>query len=239
MRVAILQPFYLPYGGVFELVRLADTFVLYDDVQFVAQNWQCRNRIKTANGVQWLSVPVHRDHGQLIRNTKINNARPWGRKHWRSIAQAYARAPHLQLLEHALRPLLEGTWTSLCELNIETFRTLCHMVGVRSEFVRSSDMQLPGGGHERVLAYCRELGATRYVSGPAGRAYLREGEFASSGIAVEYLDFRHPRYDQLHGDFVSHLSVIDMLALLGEDTGKVLAGCGMPVPATEFQEQAT
>jgi hypothetical protein len=239
MRTAILQPFYLPYAGVFELVRLADVFVLYDDVQFVAQNWQCRNRIKTAQGVQWLTVPIHRDHGQLIKDVRVNNSKPWGRKHWRSIAQAYAKAPHVDLLEHELRPLLERRWTSLCELNLTTFRAICDVLGLDRTFLRSSELSLTGKGNDRVLDCCRAVGATSYLSGPAGRAYLREEDFGAAGIALEYLDFEHPTYEQLHGDFVSHLSVLDTLAHLGPDTAAVLEGSGSPVLATEFEETLT
>ncbi len=236
MRLVILQPFYLPYCGVFEQVRLADTFVFYDDVQFVKQNWQHRNQVKTANGPVWLSVPVQRNQGQRIDEARIADDRDWAERHRRTLEQAYAKAPHGRWLLDALGPLYEKPWEKLVDLNIETFTVLCGLLGVDAELRRSSEWALPGSGHERVLAYCRELGATSYLSGPAARSYLDEPSFAEAGVQLEYLAFDHPTYPQIHGEFVPYLSVVDLLANVGPEAGALLAGCGRAVPVEEWSD---
>lgn len=235
MRLVILQPFYLPYPGVFELVRLADTFCFYDDVQFVRQGWQQRNRIKTQGGEQWLTVPVLHEHGQLIKDVLIDNRRSWETKHLRSLHQAYAKAPHRELLLGTLSPILSAGWKHLAGLNIATFRALCNILGVDARFSRSSELSLPGRASARVLAYCQQFGASRYLSGPAGRSYLDEAAFAEAGIQLEYLQFNHPRYAQLHGSFVPYLSAVDLIANAGQSARKLLTGSGRPVLAAEYE----
>ena len=230
-RSVILQPFYLPYGGVFELVRLADVFVFYDDVQFVPQHWQTRNRIKVAGGTQWLTVPVKRRHGQSISEARIVTTANWTRKHRTAIELAYAKAPHLASLESLFDGVYEKDWENLVDLNIAAFRLLAGLLGLQAEFRKSSELALPGRGSDRVLAYCRALGATRYLSGPSGRDYLDEASFATAGVELEYHRFEHPFYSQLHEPFVPGLSVVDLLANEGPAAGKILKGCGSAVPA--------
>jgi hypothetical protein len=93
-RVAILQSNYIPWVGYFDIISRVDEFVIYDVVQFTKNDWRNRNRIKTAGGLQWLTIPVVTSgrFGQSVAETRIA-ARDWTVKHWRSVAQAYARAP--------------------------------------------------------------------------------------------------------------------------------------------------
>ena len=236
VRLVILQPFYLPYSGVFELLRLADVFVYYDDVQFVPQNWQVRNRIKVAGGTQWLTVPVLRRHGQLINQAKLVVTSNWRRKHRNAIELAYAKAPHSTLLAPVVEQLFGREWENLVDLNVSAFELLADSLGVQAEFRRSSDLALPGRGSDRVLAYCRELGATHYLSGPSARDYLDEPSFAEAGIELEYHRFDHPVYSQLHGPFIPGLSVIDLLANEGTAAGEILNGCGSAIPARDWPQ---
>jgi hypothetical protein len=238
MRLVILQPFYLPYPGVFELLRLADLFVFLDDVQFASQNWQTRNRIKVASGTQWLTVPIQRQHGQSINEAKIVTTTNWTRKHRTAIELAYSKAPHWASLASALDHVYERQWENLVDLNIFSFGLLAGSLGVQAEFRRSSELALPGRGSDRVLALCVELGATHYLSGPSARDYLDEVSFAEAGIELEYHRFEHPVYSQLHGPFVPGLSVIDLLANEGPAAGEILRGCGSAIPAREWLDES-
>src|SRR6476660_6059569 len=95
MRIAIVQSNYIPWKGYFDLMRSVDEFVLYDDVQYTRRDWRNRNRIKTADGVQWLTVPVQvkGKYTQPIREVRVND-REWAANHWARLRHAYARAPH-------------------------------------------------------------------------------------------------------------------------------------------------
>ena len=155
MRVVILQPFYLPYCGVFELVRLADAFVFYDDVQLERQNWQTRNRIAAPNGPQWLSVPVVGPHDQRIVDAVINEKTSWRRKHWAAIELSYRSAPGFDLVEQALHDQIMKGDSSLAEQNIQTFLALCDVLGVQADWHRSSELE----SREQPAGACSIIGS--------------------------------------------------------------------------------
>jgi hypothetical protein len=236
VNVVILQPFYLPYAGVFELVRMADVFVFYDDVKVSRQNWQSRNQIKTAQGTQWLVVPLLGSNEATVRDAALNDNEPWRRKHRTAIEQAYGKAPHRALLLDALVPAWAEPWANLADLNISTFTKLSELMGVEAQFVRSSELEVGGTASQRVLDICARLDATRYISGPAARSYLDEAAFDRAGVELCYHRFEHPRYRQLHGEFVPNLSVVDLIANEGPDAGAIVRGCGTAVPAADFDD---
>ena len=174
MDVVILQPFYLPYAGVFELVRMADVFVFYDDVQLTRRNWMVRNQIKTASGPQWLSVPVLGPRDSTIREARLNESEQWRRKHKTAIENAYARAPHVATVLDALGPYWDQEWPDLATLNIATFTRLCELMKVGSEFIRSSDMGVPGVSSQRILDVCRSRSRPVHLR-PVGPQLSRRG----------------------------------------------------------------
>jgi hypothetical protein len=234
MDVVILQPFYLPYAGVFELVRMADVFVFYDDVQLTRRSWMCRNQIKTAQGTQWLTVPVLGPRDSTIHEAPLNESENWRRKHRTAIEHAYAGAPHRSLILDALGPIWDQEFPDLAALNIASFAVLCELMDVKSTFVRSSEMNVPGASSERILAVCEALDADRYISGPSARDYLDEESFVTAGIELCYHRFDAPTYRQLHGDFVPNLSVVDLIANEGPDAPAIVRNHGVAVPAAEF-----
>ena len=239
MNVVILQPFYLPYAGVFELVRMADVFVFYDDVQLTRRNWMVRNQIKTATGAQWLSVPVLGPRDSTIHHTPINESEHWRRKHKTAIEYAYAGAPHRALVLDALGPYWDREWPDLATLNIATFTRLCELMEVESEFIRSSEMNVPGASSQRIIDMCRSLGADRYITGRSARAYLDAEAFGAVGIDLCYHRFDHPTYRQLHGEFVPFMSVVDLIANEGPAAPGIVRGCGTAVPAAAFDDEAS
>lgn len=240
MRAVILQPFYLPYIGVFELLRLADVFVVYDDVQYSHQTWTNRNRVLTEGGPKWLSVPVRTDLGQRIDEVEIDTTQKWGRKHLGTIQHAYARTPGLDAVLGVVGPVLEDPPPLLVDVNLTTFAGFSDLLGIDTEVVRSSELDLDGSSSERVLDCCRRIGADRYLSGPSARDYLDEGSFAAAGIELEYFDVDHPEWPQASGDreeFVSHLSVVDAIANLGADAAaETIRGSGRTVAPADFDD---
>ncbi|MBU1042421.1 MAG: WbqC family protein [Proteobacteria bacterium] len=222
--VGILQPSYLPWLGYFEQIHRADVFVLYDDVQFEKGSWRNRNRIKTPNGPQWLTVPVL-TKGQefpLINQIRVNNDQCWQKKHLRSLAQYYSKAPYYGQYAPALEDILAEPWESLCELNISLIRHLAAALGIDTPFVLSSELDVPGSGAARLVEILSRLGGTVFYEGAAGRDYIEETLFEARGMRLEYQDYRHPVYTQLHGEFVPYLSVVDLLFNHGPNSLSIL-----------------
>lgn len=216
-RVVITQPTYLPWLGYFDLMARADTFIFFDHVQFEKRSWQQRNRIKTSDGVAWLTVPVLSKgrYDQAIYEVEIED-QTWQRKHLNTIKHSYSRAPFYNELHGLLSDVYSLSWNRLVDLNLAIIRKIAVELGLSPLFYRSSE--LAGGGRkaELLINLCREVGATHYLSGPAARNYLGEGHlFIQYGIELEYHEYQHPEYPQLHGSFVSHLSVIDAVMNTG------------------------
>lgn len=218
MRVAVLQSNYLPWRGYFDIIHDVDTFVFYDDVQYTVNDWRNRNRVKTANGPLWITLPAGNQNDRRICDVELRD-QGWGRKHWRTIEQAYARAPHFAGIGGFLRGVYSRTWPSLSNLNQTLVKTIAgEFLGIRTEFRDSREFRLDGRKGDRLLGLLTELGATEYVSGPAARGYLDLDTYRDAGVNVIWKDYSsYPEYPQLHGPFVPQVSIVDLLANCGTD----------------------
>ncbi len=224
----ILQPSYLPWRGYFHQIREADVFVFYDDVQYDKHGWRNRNRIKTANGPIWLTVPV-RSHGAVSDGLMINAVEiegdRWAIKHWRSIEQAYAKAPFFSMIAAAIEPLFRKSYQWLCDLDIDTTQVLADLLGLGGRtFRRSSEMGIAGSQTERLVAIAQSVGASRYVTGPAAADYLDEKQFRDAGMTLEYMRYAYGIYPQLHGPFEPSVSILDLLFMTGPEAGRHIWG---------------
>jgi hypothetical protein len=226
--LAVLQPSYLPWLGYFDQMNRVDDFVFYDDVQFDKHGWRNRNRVKGPTGEPvWLTVPVlHKGLGfQPINEIRINNDTQWGRKQVATLRQSYARAPYLDRYLPQLETLLMQKWDRLVDLDLAMTRQLAAWLGIDCTMTCSSELGITGERSERLLLICQRFGATRYLSGNAAQVYLDVDLFSRNGIEVSWQNYEHPVYPQLHGPFVSHLSVIDLLFNCGEEeSGAILDG---------------
>jgi len=222
MVVAINQPCYLPWRGHFALLKTADVFVFYDDVQFTSntsRSFFARVQLKTAAGRRWLTVPVRKSgkFGQRIVDVAIATDESWADRHTAAIREAFRGAPFASAVEPVLA-VLSG-WERLAELTIGTTTLMAELLGIQRQTLRASALGVDGSGWERVLAICRALKATRYVSGHGGLDYLDHEAFEAAGVAVEYMDYDLSPYPQLHGAFEPYVTALDTLANLGPAAG--------------------
>jgi hypothetical protein len=212
--VSINQPAYLPWLGYFHRIAASDVHVVLDHVQLEKNSFTNRNKIRTANGWCWLTVPVKTKgrFGDLaIRAVEIEGA-AWRKKHWETIKQSYARAPFFAQYGPAFEALYARDWAGLSGLCGEATRLLLDAFGIRTRLMRSSEMDPQGAKDTLVLDLCRKAGATTYLSGALGREYLREELFDEAGIRVVYQDYQHPVYTQAHsGAFEPFMAAVDLL----------------------------
>lgn len=214
MKVLITQSNYIPWKGYFDAINQADLFVLYDDMQYTKRDWRNRNRIKTPNGTQWLSIPVQVKGRffQKINETEIADP-DWPQRHWQSIAHHYRKAPYFR--EYG--PLIEDLYRSathpcLSHINFHFLTSIADLLGIATPFRWSSEFELRGDKSEKLLHICLDLKATHYLSGPAARDYLDVDLFRQNGIDVVWLDYSdYPEYPQLFEPFEHGVSIIDLL----------------------------
>ena len=227
--LVVLQPGYLPWLGFFDQLDKADVFVYYDDVQYDKGGWRNRNRIKTPHGRIWLTVPVliAGHFGQAINEVAIDTEKHWARKHLRTIEQNYHAAPYFDDYFPALSALLDRPWRLLADLDVTLVEEIARWLRIETTIYKVSSLSIDGRRNERLINLCRHFGADRYLSGDAARSYLDQAIFDAAEISVEWQDYEHPKYTQLHGDFISHLSVLDLLLNCGEESLAIIRNSGV------------
>ena len=221
--VAIHQPHYLPWLGYFAKWAAADVFVFLDTVQFEKNGWQNRNRIKTAAGPRWLTVPVHARLGTPITEVTVDAGQSWAASHLSAIEHAYADAPHLGRYREALRRHYATAWTRLAPLAVASAQWLARALGVAAPARLASSLRVterdPTG---RLVQLCRAVGADTYLAGRDGASYMDLEQFEAAGIHVLYQTYAHPKYAQLHGEFAPNCSTLDLLLTHGDDALPIL-----------------
>ncbi len=228
MKCVILQPSFIAWRGYFHQVHRADVFVFYDDVQYDKHGWRNRNRVKTANGTQWLTVPVHAkgtiDQGREIREITIDWTARFADKHLATIRQAYRKAPFFDRYIGILEKAYEARPEYLADLTIGLTEALCRELGSKTKFARSSELRIGGAPTERLVNIVKHFGCDHYISGPSAKDYVEEDLFAKAGIELEYQAYGYPEYPQLHPPFDPQVSIFDLLFMTGPEAPRYIWG---------------
>lgn len=230
--VAIVQSSYIPWKGYFDLINGVDEFILYDDQQYTRRDWRNRNRVKTAQGTIWISIPV-RVKGrylQRIDETEVADA-SWAERHWRTIEHAYRSAAFFEAHREWLRKLYtQCDEALLSRVNRRFLEAICDLLGIRTVLAWSTDYEVEGARTERLVNLCQAAGAKTYLSGPSARAYLDESLFERAGIDLRYADYSGYReYEQVHPPFEHEVSIIDLLVHTGPSAQSYLKSFVTPV----------
>lgn len=221
MKCVILQPSYIPWRGFFHQIAKADVFIFYDDVQYDKRGWRNRNRIKTAHGPQWLTIPVSasgvQQEGTPINQIKIQNETAWQEEHWKTIEQAYAKAPYFDQYAYMLYEFYKRRTNYLVDFTVATTVALASILGLTdTRFIRSSSLDgIEGTKTERLINILTKLGADHYITGPSAENYIDHKQFDDRGIQLEFMEYNYPDYQQLHGDFEPQVSIIDLMFMQG------------------------
>ncbi len=225
MVVAVHQPQYLPWLGYFDKIDRADIFVLLDNVQFKKNEWQNRNKIKKAQGWQWLTVPVMYKYPQLINEVMINSRVNWQHKQRQAILSNYKKAAYYDRLEGFFEDIFSSSWQFISQLNTEVVRRLATLLGIDTLIYVASELgDFPQDPDERLIAISKHFGSDTYLAGAGGREYMDLEKYSKSGIKVTFQDFQHPVYSQLFGGFEPFMSVIDLIFNHGDKSLMIIRG---------------
>jgi len=225
--ICILQSNYAPWKGYFDLMRLTDELVLYDDVQYTRRDWRNRNRLKSPDGIRWLAIPVKVKgrYLQRIDETRVSDP-DWAARHWPTLVAWYGKAPFFE----RYRPSLEELYSEVREqylsrINRRFLEVLRDLLGISTPFSSSRDYPSECEKTERLLSICRAAGADRYLSGPAARAYLDKDRFRAEGVEVAWMSYaRYPVHPQPYPPFEHGVSVLDLLFSVGDDAPRHMLG---------------
>jgi hypothetical protein len=211
MRVAIMQPYFFPYLGYFQLVGAVDTFVVYDDVNFINRGWINRNNILSQGKSQRITLSL----GHSSQNLHINQISVVDTKTklLKTLVQCYAKAPQFGHVFPLLEQTLLHSDTNLAHFLHHSIATLCAHMGISSRIVLSSQLPKDSSlkGQDKLLAICDTLGASHYVNAIGGKDLYQTAAFEARGIQLSFIQQRPVHYPQFSAPFVPHLSIIDVL----------------------------
>ena len=220
-----MQPTYIPWMGYFNLIDQVDKFVFLDDVQLVKRSWQTRNRIKTAQGELFLTIPikkVDKRDDTLICNAVISEDESWKEKHIRSLELAYKKAPYFDLMFSFIKEIIFNEEKKLSDYNIYIIKQIAQKLGLKTEFIRSSELKgIVGKKDARLVSVCKHIGCDDYISPQGSAVYIEKecpgGEFAKNNLKFFYHNYEHPVYEQINGNFIGFMSIIDLFFNHGFD----------------------
>jgi hypothetical protein len=212
MKLAVHQPQYIPWLGYFHKIANCDLFIFLDDVQYKKREFQNRNKIKAANGPQWLTVPVLTKGAfdQTIMETQTDPTENWTQTHWKAIEHNYHKAPFFN--EHAafFSALYKEKWGRLMDVSMEIIKYALKYLQIETPWKMASPYSLSSTSTQRIIDLCKAESCDTYLSGSGGKSYMDEGLFEKNGIALLYQHYDHPTYQQLYGNFMPYLSIVDL-----------------------------
>lgn len=224
-KIAVSQSNYIPWKGYFDMIASVDEFILYDDMQYTRRDWRNRNKIKTPQGEQWLTVPVlvKGKYRQKIKDTEIDGS-SWASVHWNSLVQNYRRAPCFKEIAVWLEPLyLDESYTHISRLNRQFIQAICDYLSIKTVISNSWDYMLIDGKTERLADLCTQAEGTEYISGPAAKNYIDESVFSDRDIKLIWFDYTdYPEYPQLWGEFTHGVTILDLLFNHGHESARYM-----------------
>ena len=225
--VAIHQPQFLPWLGYFDKLDRSDVFCLLDTVQYKKNEFQNRNRIKTADGWQWLTVPVTYRFPQRIYEVGVNQTVDWQRKHLQALKTNYRKAPFFDAYIGKFEKFYQQPYELLAEVNVACIKLLMDLLGLKSKVVLSSSLKVETEDPTlRLVEICQTLEGNTYLSGRDGAKYMDLDTFRSHRIEITFQDFYHPEYPQCYGPFEPNLSVVDLLFNCGPESLNIIRKAG-------------
>jgi len=220
--VGIHQPNFLPWFGFFYKISLCDVFVILDTVDIElgsAKSITHRTRIKTNTGSNWLSIPLIKSDSKIIKDVLINNSVDWKSKMLKTVYYQYRKSNHFDFFYTIFEEIINEKTEHLADLNIKAISKISNILSLNVPIIKSSGLNINSTDRNlRLIEICNSQDANIYISGKGGKKYNNEVLFQKNNIKIQYVEFNHPIYEQLWGDFIPNLSIIDLLFNCGKDS---------------------
>ncbi len=214
MRLGIMQPYFFPYIGYWQLINAVDKYVIYDDVNFIKGGWINRNRILMNGAPQYFNVPMlGASPYKLINEVSVNNDIKLIEKNLRILHGAYQKAPYYNEVCPVIQKILFCGEQNLAVYIEKSLAAICDYLDIRTELIISSllDKDCSLRGQDKVLAICKLLGATEYYNAIGGRELYSYADFGRQGIELYFLKTEAIEYAQFENEFQENLSIIDVM----------------------------
>lgn len=214
MKIAVMQPYFIPYIGYWQLINAVNTFVIYDDVNYIKRGWINRNRILVDGESHYFNIPVtDASQNKKINEIKVNLDFEQIEKKLRTIEYEYKRAPYFDLIFPLFEKVLMCNETKLSSFIENSLFIICDYLDIKTEFIESSSINKNCGarGQEKILDICKALNAKEYYNAFGGQKLYSFNEFRKKGIQLNFIKSKHITYKQFNNVFQSDLSILDIM----------------------------
>ena len=224
-KVAILQSNYIPWKGYFDIIASVDEFILYDDMQYTRRDWRNRNKIKTQNGLIWLTIPVDVKgrFEQKICETKISDSN-WVEEHKKSLEHNYSKAKFFREYKEFIFSIYDQAKDEkfLSIVNYLFITKICELLGIKTKISWSMNYNGEGFKTDRLISICKAANATHYLSGPSAKGYIVEEKFKEFNIELSWMIYSgYAEYEQLYPPFEHGVSILDLILNAGENSKNI------------------
>ncbi len=236
MKVAIIQSNYIPWRGYFDFIDSVDLFIVFDDIQYpMGRSWRNRNQLKTASGLHWLTVPVQSKSYQLdIDQVLISSPnQSWQTKHRGLIESSLKPTDFFRDVVCLWESAISVNDIKLSELNVRLIKSICSYLSITTPIVMSRGYSAKENKTQRIIQLLKKVNATSYLSGQIAMDYLDENLFRENGIGLEYKTYDYLPYDQLWGEFMGNVSILDLIANKGKEAKSFLTSQSPNIVAVE------
>jgi WbqC-like protein family len=225
-KLVVIQSNYIPWKGYFDLINSADEFIIYDHVQYTKNDWRNRNRLKSKEGLIWLTIPIlsKGKFGQSIAETQTKDT-SWPDKHFKTFTSLYSHAPFFATYRSIFEELYEQCKQErlLSIINGLFIFKICECLSIKTKITPSSSYINIDGPTENLINLCKQAGATEYISGPSARDYIDQSQFERAGIQLTFIDYsNYPEYHQRWAPFRHDVSILDLILNEGPDAWKFM-----------------
>lgn len=214
MKIGIMQPYFVPYIGYFQLLNAVDKYVIYDDVHFIKGGWINRNRILINGQPSYFNVPLKgASPNKLINEVEVNNEEVLIQKNLRMLEGAYKKAPYFEDVYKLMEDILKCGKNNLAEYLTYSIKKICEYLDINTELIISSQMNKDNSlkGKEKVVAVCHELGGTIYYNAIGGQELYSYEYFKENNLELNFVKTNTIEYKQYNNEFVPSLSIIDVM----------------------------
>lgn len=209
-----MQPYIFPYIGYFKLINEVDTFVLFDDVNFIKKGWINRNNILVNKKAFLFTIPVKgASQNKLINEMQINDQSYWKQDFLKTILQAYSKAPFFHHVYPVIQQIIEYPENDISKFILHSLKVICGYIKINTEIILSSDIQKNNTikGQDKIIQICSKLKATEYINASGGKTLYNENEFLEENISLKFSESPQIIYTQFKNEFIANLSIIDVM----------------------------
>lgn len=214
MKIGIMQPYFIPYIGYWQLMNAVDKYVIYDDVHYINRGWVNRNRILVNGRAKYFIIPIKgASQNKIINEIEIDVDSKIISKNLRTIEYVYKKAPYFQEAFPIIEKILNYKESRLVSYIEFSFYVICNYLDIQTEFIISSSLSKDCNlrGEKKILNICKLLQATEYYNSVGGKQLYSFKDFENMGITLKFLQTNKIMYKQFNNEFQPNLSILDVM----------------------------